>query len=808
LAFLIDADNCPLARVIAMSSGVSFSGLASGLNTNALVQNLLRFNQQRINLLNQTVQTDTTQQNSFQGVQTRLQTLQTAASQLALPQGSVFDNKTVSSSNTDLITAAVGSGAQTGVTTLRVLSLAQTNQIASQGFADPTSQISQGSFQIQSGANSATLTIDSTNNTLSGLAAAITNAGIGVTATIVNTGGSDPRTQPYRLLLTSTATGASNAIQITNNLAPGGGGAVMPNFATSEIGPAVTDAAFTGTSAVTSNSGPGGYTGSRNDTFTFKVTSGGTVGTDNGIQLSYSNSDGTQSGTLTVNAADVGQPINVVDGVQVQFAAGTLAANDKFSVSVFSPTIQEATDAQVQLGTGSGAVVIRSASNTVTNVVQGVSIKLQAADPTKTVQLNVDNDVAGIVSKITDFVNDYNDFASYLDNQTKYVPGTTTTSGSAGPLNQVTSVRGLRSQVQQAILAISPDLPSQINRLGALGISPGANGQLTIDTAQLTNTLNGSVAGIGFNDVKALFGLQGQSNSAGVQFATASSNTKSSATPYTVHVTQAATRAAITGTNTVAASTVIDSSNNSLTLTVDGKSSGTITLASGTYTAQSLANEVQAKINATTQSNGSTVAVTLDSGKLVITSGLYGSSSTVSAVAGTAMASLGFAGTESGTGVNVAGSFVVNGQTETATGIGQILTGASGNSNTDGLSVVVTLSSAQIGVGGTDSTLTVTRGIASILNSNLTNMLDPVSGQITLISRQLSTQIQNAQADVNKQTAAMNAQQATLLRQFASMESVMAKLQTQSNLLTSAFSSSGSSTSNTVTPNLSNVSTG
>ena len=200
-----------------MSSNISFSGLASGLNTTALISNLLRFNQQRINLLNQTVQKDSTQQAAFQGIQSRLQTLQSDASQLALPQGSVFDNKTVTSSNSDLVTAAAGSGAQTGVTSLRVLSLAQSDQLASQGFEDPGTLITQGTFQIQSGSKSATLTIDSTNNTLSGLAAAINNAGIGISATIVNTGSSDPRTQPYRLMLTSGSTGTANAIQITNN---------------------------------------------------------------------------------------------------------------------------------------------------------------------------------------------------------------------------------------------------------------------------------------------------------------------------------------------------------------------------------------------------------------------------------------------------------------------------------------------------------------------------------------------------------------------------------------------------------------
>ncbi|MBS0201931.1 MAG: flagellar filament capping protein FliD [Planctomycetes bacterium] len=779
-----------------MSSNISFSGLASGLNTTALVQNLLRFNQQRINLLNQTVQKDTQQQTAFQGIQTRLQTLMTAANQLAQPQGSVFDNKSVTSSNTDLVTAAVGTGAQAGVTSLKVLALAQSNQLASQGFADPSAKITQGDFQIQAGSQSATLNIDSSNNTLSGLATAINNAGIGVTATIVNTGSTDPRTQPYRLMLTSNSTGVANSIRITNNLAASSGTDVQPNFATSEIGPAVTDPAFSGTSVVTSNAGAGGYTGSSNDTFTFSVTNGGTVGTDAGIQLAYSNSSGTQTGTITVNPSDVNSNLTVVDGVTVQFAAGSLTTGDKFSVGVFSPLVQAATDAQVQIGSGSGAVTISNSSNTVTNLVPGVSIKLQAADPAKTVQINVANDVSGIADQIKNFVNDYNDFASYIDTQTKYTPGTGNAAGTAGPLNTVSSVRGLRSQVEQLLLAISPDLPSQVNRLGALGISPDANGQLQIDSTQLNNVLNGNVAGVSFNSVKTLFGLSGTSSSTGVQFATADSTTRSSATPYTVHITQAAQQASISGSNPIAASTVIDSTNNTLVLTVDGKPSSTITLASGTYTSQGLANELQTEINAAVQPGGSSVSVSLDAGKLVITSGRYGTASTVSVNSGNALSALGYSGTESSTGTDVAGSFVVNGVTEAATGTGQILSGNTGNSNTAGLSIVVSLTPSQIAVGGTDSTMTVTRGLAANLYDQLNSMLDPVSGQITLIGAQFTKQIQSAQNDVTTQTTAMNLQQAALMRQFASMETVMANLQSQSNLLTQAFGSGSSTSSN------------
>ena len=407
-----------------MSSNISFTGIASGLDTASLVKNLLRFSQARITTLQNTVTTDQTQQTAFQNLQTKLQTLETQSASLAKSQGSVFDSKIATSSDSSILTAAAGTGASSGITSLRVLSLAQANQIASQGYSDANAAITQGTFQISAGSNSANITIDSTNNTLSGLVTAINSAGVGVTATVVNTGSSDPRTQPYRLVLTSNATGTANAIKITNNLAASSGTAVKPNFGSTEVGAAVTSTSFAGTSAVTSNAGAGNYTGTANDSFTFTVVNGGTVGTDSGIQVSYTNGSGSKTGTLTINPSDVGNSLSVVDGVQVNFGAGTLVNGDTFSVNVTSPTIQAATNSQIQLGSGDGAIVVQNSTNTISNLIPGVTLSLKSADPNKTIQLNVDNDVDAAGTAITNLINDYNDFASYLKTQSAYTPGT------------------------------------------------------------------------------------------------------------------------------------------------------------------------------------------------------------------------------------------------------------------------------------------------------------------------------------------------------------------------------------------------
>ena len=74
---------------------------------------------------------------------------------------------------------------------IRIHSLAQAQQIASQGFADPDSAITHGTFGIQVGTGSQTeIAIDATNDTVQGLVDSINASDADVTASIVNDGSS------------------------------------------------------------------------------------------------------------------------------------------------------------------------------------------------------------------------------------------------------------------------------------------------------------------------------------------------------------------------------------------------------------------------------------------------------------------------------------------------------------------------------------------------------------------------------------------------------------------------------------------
>lgn len=768
---------------------ISFSGLASGLDTNSIITDLVRFSQQRINSLKAKQQEASTRQDVLTTVKSRLQSLQTKAHSLARAQQNVFDRRAITSSDESLVLAAAGSAATPGVQSLRVLGLATAHQVASQGFDDPNSQITSGTFQIQAGGSAATITIDPSNNTLTGLARAINSAAIGVTATIINDG-SDSRTQPYRLLLSSNNTGTDNAISITNNLAADGGSAFRPNFGATHIGSAITATNFSGTSAITSNSGAGGYSGSSNDTFTFTVQSSGTVGTDDGLQVAYANANGSKTGTLILNAADAGVAKSVVDGVQLTFAAGSLVAGDQFSVDVFAPTIQTAANAQIQLGSGAGAITVQSSKNQVTDLIRGVTLNLQSANPNQDVRLTISNDTSAAKQEILDYVADYNDFLSELAKQTKF----DSTTGVAAPLAGNRSVLALRDQLQRTLLATSANMSSSVNRLTSLGISLDDHGQLTVNEARLSDVLDGRVAGVSFSDVRKLFSLRGESSSGSIEFVTGSAQTKDSATPYQIDITQAAEQARVTAGSSLANSIVLDGTNNQLVVKIDDSTSGTLTLATGTYTPLSLARELQDTINDALSTSGRSVTVSLSGQKLVLTSDRFGAASETTIVSGSSLSALGFTGTETDRGQDVAGHFVVNGVNETATGVGRILTGTTSNANTADLAVQVTLTSSQL-QSGVDGTISVTHGLASQLDNLLENMLDPVSGRLEAIADRFQKNTDEAAAAILEETRAMDERRAALVRQFANMEQTLSRMKSAGDFATSSLSSIVSSRS-------------
>jgi flagellar hook-associated protein 2 len=152
------------------------------------------------------------QDTALSSMGTHLSTLSTALQALT-DFGGVFASKQGSSSDTNVLSLSSASTlASAGSHSITVTSLAQTSSMYSAAVSNTGDTLS-GSLTIQIGNGTAqTITVDSSSNTLSSLAAAINSAGIGVRAGIIkDTSGS-------RLSLVSSTSGAAGQITMTSSL--------------------------------------------------------------------------------------------------------------------------------------------------------------------------------------------------------------------------------------------------------------------------------------------------------------------------------------------------------------------------------------------------------------------------------------------------------------------------------------------------------------------------------------------------------------------------------------------------------------
>lgn len=201
-----------------------------GIDVQTLVSQLMSVERQPINNLNTEITSNQTKISSLGTISGLVSDLQTAAQGM----NTALLNNSTTVSNSSALIATASTTAAAGSYTLNISSLAQSQSLVSAGQASSTTAISNGvattlTFDFgttsgttftSNGSGTKSITIDSTNNTLQGMATAINAANMGVTATIVNDGSA---TAPYHIALTSNSTGASNSLKISTS---GGDGTI------------------------------------------------------------------------------------------------------------------------------------------------------------------------------------------------------------------------------------------------------------------------------------------------------------------------------------------------------------------------------------------------------------------------------------------------------------------------------------------------------------------------------------------------------------------------------------------------------
>lgn len=527
------------------------------------------------------------------------------------------------------------------------------------------------------------------------------------------------------------------------------------------------------------------------------------VGTDNAVTIQIDGSNDTLSGLAdTINASDVDVSAAVVhtnDGYQLLLSSNRTGADRAIQITETAtnsneasllPTfdlnnpVQAAADAQVQIGSGAGAITVTSDSNTVDDLFPGMTINLQAADPTKPITLTVNEDTEGAKTAVNEFVSSYNELIQLMNEATRVDVET----GATALLYGNRAIRATSDKLSQIVSRSVPGLTSALTHLSRIGITQSGDGTLTVDTATLDQVLTGQKPGVSINDVRKLFGYDGNSSSPLVSFVQAGPKTVPSklaadGDPYEVVILKAAEQATIQGVSGLAGTITIDDTNDLLSLQIDGRQFDDVRLSHGTYNPTQIADMLEQKLNSLDNSKVERVQVGVVSGRLEISSLSFGKNSSLGEFSGSAMTSLGLSSTINDKGEDVIGHFKVDGKIEKAKGNGRTLTGEEGNAHTAGLQVRSTVSSADItSADGYQSTLAFTRGVAAELNSAIDGLLRS-KGTLDTARNSFDEQMESIDEAISRLTARFDAAQQSLVKQFTAMESAVSSLQSLGSLL-------------------------
>jgi flagellar hook-associated protein 2 len=199
------------------STLITSTGIGSGLDISAIVSSLTSaYGAAQTNELAAEQTSLNAQVSAFGTFSSALSTLQATLSALETPStlagyDATVADKTIASASTD-------SSAVPGQYSLEVQNLATAATLTSAPVASGDTVIGTGTLNLAVGNDSTSISIDASDQTLSGIASAINAApnNPGVTASVIST------TAGARLVLTGTVTGAANAITVTQSGGNGG----------------------------------------------------------------------------------------------------------------------------------------------------------------------------------------------------------------------------------------------------------------------------------------------------------------------------------------------------------------------------------------------------------------------------------------------------------------------------------------------------------------------------------------------------------------------------------------------------------
>jgi flagellar hook-associated protein 2 len=530
-------------------AGIQLGGLFTGIDTNALITQLMQIEQGALNRYQARLKVYNDRQSAISDWESKLQSLRSAVGALSDADG--LRAFTVASSNTGVLTAEASNNAFEGTHTIVVNQLANAERwahTAGMEYADDLVGAGTFIYSYNHQETTITTTADTTLNDLVGLINSDAN-NPGVTASLLYYNGA------YHLMLNGRDAGSDYAISInaSNTEVWQAASALTKGTDAAGLTTSIVDLAqFSGTlaggeSITISGRQHDGTTVSQTVAITGSTTLdrlirgindafGGTATAtlDNGIIRLTDNTSGASQMTLSLTY-DAGSGSTTLDlpafGESVQ--GGSTAANlTGFTAADFTQT-QSAQDAQIKVDgypAGADEWITRS-SNTIDDLIQGVTLHLHAPG---TAQVDLMRDASSIKTKLDALVSAYNEAISFYQDKTGYnastkvagvLMGDSVISAAAGDLRAVLirQAQGFVSTLDQFILP------------GQIGLTLDRNGKLSLNADALNEALADDYTG-----VLALLGADktGSSDNNRITFYGASSDHTAAGT-YNVEVTVA-----------------------------------------------------------------------------------------------------------------------------------------------------------------------------------------------------------------------------------------------------------------------------
>jgi flagellar hook-associated protein 2 len=202
------ASSGPSVQSLGVGSGLDIASIVSQLTTAEGAAQTAQLTDRQT-----TLQAQVSAYGTFRSALEALQ-----ATLTPIENASQFAGRTAAVGDTSIATASATSSATPGQYSIQVLNLAAAANLVSKPLVSADTVVGTGTLTVSLGGPAMQITVDSTNNTLAGIAAAINAApnNPGVNATVVTAD------DGVRLILNGTKTGAVNAITVTQAGGDGG----------------------------------------------------------------------------------------------------------------------------------------------------------------------------------------------------------------------------------------------------------------------------------------------------------------------------------------------------------------------------------------------------------------------------------------------------------------------------------------------------------------------------------------------------------------------------------------------------------